>query len=175
MTDHVYAGVSTVFSAFCVSIHFPRLFPPRLYLFLVLSVSSFDFRLLLSKNDRRIYIPCNSILISCHGCVLLSGSLSRWLFCISPAVVARCARPAPRHGVGSAAGRGGAAGAQGWFLPPLFSSSPSRAGYPPWGSPAQCACPAQAEPSRTGCQEWGALGDGFAVGRGLPFHPTAPE
>lgn len=100
MTDHVYTGVSTVFSAFCVSIHFPRLFPPRLYLFLVLSVSSFDFRLLLSKNDRRIYIPCNSILISCHGCVLLSGSLSRWLFCISPAVVARCARPAPRHGVG---------------------------------------------------------------------------
>lgn len=53
---------------------------------------------------------------------------------------------------------GGAGDAQGWFLSPLFSSSSSRAGYPPWGSPAQSACPAQAEPSCTGCREWGALG-----------------
>lgn len=44
------------------------------------------------------------------------------------------------------------------FCLPFFSSSSSRAGYPPWGSPAQSACPAQAEPSCTGCQEWGALG-----------------
>lgn len=62
-TDHVYTAVPTVFSVFSVSICFLPGFPCCLSLFLLLSLFSFDFRLLPPKEDRRICIPRSSRLL----------------------------------------------------------------------------------------------------------------